>query len=194
MIELLNGRLLEKNPANAVIECGGVGYYVHISLYTYEKLSSNEACRIYIHQVIREDEHLLFGFAEKEERQLFRHLISVNGVGPNTARLILSSYKPRDIQSAIVNENADLLKTIKGIGLKTAQRIVIDLRDKVAKDEPQLQISSLPNNTTHNEALSALIALGFDKGIAFRSLQKVAAAKGGDLPVEVLIKEALKQL
>jgi Holliday junction DNA helicase RuvA len=194
MIELLNGRLIEKSPAHAVIECAGVGYFVHISLHTYEKLGNHEACRIYTHLVIREDEHLLYGFAEREERQLFRHLISVSGVGPNTARLILSSYKPRDIQTAIVSENADLLKTIKGIGLKTAQRIVIDLRDKIAKDEPHLQISSLANNTTQNEALSALIALGFDRNIALKVLQKVLDKQGADAPVETVIKEALKQL
>lgn len=194
MIESLHGRLIEKSPAYAVIECGGVGYFIHISLHTFERLGNNEACKLFTHQVVREDEHLLYGFLDKEERQLFRHLISVNGVGPGTARLILSSYKPRDIQAAIVNENADLLKTIKGIGLKTAQRIVIDLRDKVAKDEPQLQISSLTGNTTQNEALSALIALGFDRNTALKALRKVMEQKGADASVEAVIKEALKQL
>ena len=143
MIEYLNGRLIEKNPAYAVIECNGVGYYINISLQTFEKMGSSESCKLFIHMVVREDAHSLFGFVDPQERQLFRNLISVSGIGPNTARIILSSYKSEDIFAAIANENVDLLKSIKGIGVKTAQRIVIDLKDKVAKDLPQLEISSL---------------------------------------------------
>ena len=194
MIEFLNGRLIEKNPAYSVIECNGVGYYVNISLQTFEKMGSSESCKLFIHMVVREDAHTLFGFAEPQERQLFRNLISVSGIGPNTARIILSSYKSEDIFTAIATENVDLLKSIKGIGAKTAQRIVIDLKDKVAKDLPQLEISSLQDNTTKDEALSALAVLGFDRNRSTKVLQKIYGGSSSELSVEQVIKEALRLL
>lgn len=194
MIEFLNGRLIEKNPAYSVIECNGVGYYVNISLQTFEKMGTSESCKLFIHMVVREDAHSLFGFAERQERQLFRNLISVSGIGPNTARIILSSYKSEDIFVAIANDNIDLLKSIKGIGAKTAQRIVIDLKDKVAKDLPQLEISSLQDNTTKDEALSALAVLGFDRNRSMKVLQKIYSGNSSELSVEQVLKEALRQL
>ena len=194
MIEYLNGRLIEKNPAYAVIECNGVGYYINISLQTFEKMGSSESCKLFIHMVVREDAHSLFGFVDPQERQLFRNLISVSGIGPNIARIILSSYKSEDIFAAIANENVDLLKSIKGIGVKTAQRIVIDLKDKVAKDLPQLEISSLQDNTTKEEALSALAVLGFDRNRSTKVLQKIYGGSSSELSVEQVIKEALRLL
>ncbi len=194
MIEFLNGRLIEKNPAYAVVECNGVGYYVNISLQTFEGMGNSESCKLFTHMVVREDAHSLYGFAGPQERQLFRHLISVSGIGPNTARIILSSYKSEDVIAAIANENVDLLKSIKGIGAKTAQRIVIDLKDKVAKDIPQLEISSLEDNTTKEEALSALAVLGFDRNRSAKVLQKIYRGQSSELTVEQVIKEALKQL
>jgi Holliday junction DNA helicase RuvA len=194
MIEYLKGKLVEKNPTFAVIECQGVGYYIHVSVNTYEGMGSEELTKLYIHEVIREDTHELFGFADANERTLFRHLISVSGVGANTARVILSSYKPADIHTAILNENVDLLKSIKGIGAKTAQRVVIDLKDKIRKEEPQLEISSLSDNTLKHEALSALMALGFDRARSVKVLQKVGASISADAGVEQMIKEALKLL
>ena len=194
MIEYLNGRLIEKNPAYAVIECNGVGYYINISLQTFEKMGSSESCKLFIHMVVREDAHSLFGFVDPQERQLFRNLISVSGIGPNTARIILSSYKSEDIFAAIANENVELLKSIKGIGVKTAQRIVIDLKDKVAKDLPQLEISSLQDNTTKEEALSALAVLGFDRNRSTKVLQKIYEGSSSELSVEQVIKEALRLL
>ncbi len=194
MIEFLNGRLIEKTPAYAVIDCNGVGYYVNISLQTFEKMGNSEACKLFIHMVVREDAHSLYGFSETQERQLFRNLISVSGIGPNTARIILSSYKSEDVFAAIANENIELLKSIKGIGAKTAQRIVIDLKDKVAKELPQLEISSFQDNTTKEEALSALAVLGFDRKRSTKVLQKIFRDQSEDYSVEQVIKEALKQL
>lgn len=193
MIDYVKGRLVEKNPAYAVIEANGLGYYINISVNTYEQIGVSEACKLYTEFIVREDAQTLFGFADLHERQLFRNLISVNGVGPNTARVILSSYKPIDIQSAILNENVDILKSIKGIGAKTAQRVIIDLKDKISKEEPQLEISSIQDNTMRDEALSALTALGFDRNKSTKVLQKVLSAAEG-LSVEQVIKEALKQL
>jgi len=194
MIEYLRGRLIEKNPAFAVLECNGIGYYVNISVNTYESMGSEELTKLYIHEVIREDSRSVFGFAEASERILFRHLISVSGVGANTARVILSSYKPSDIHAAIINENSDLLKSIKGIGAKTALRVIIDLKDKIQKEEPQLEISSLSDNTLKSEALSALLALGFDRNRSTKVLQKVYTNTEEGVGVEHVIKEALKLL
>lgn len=194
MIEYLKGRLIEKNPAFAVLECNGIGYYVSISVNTYESMGSEELTKLFIHEVIREDSRSLFGFSEASERVLFRHLISVSGVGANTARVILSSYKPGDIHNAIINENSDLLKSIKGIGAKTALRVIIDLKDKIQKEEPQLEISSLSDNTLKSEALSALLALGFDRKRSTTVLQKVYANSEESVGVEHIIKEALRLL
>jgi len=194
MIAFIEGSLEEKNPAYVVINCNGVGYMLHISLHTYSQLPDHGQVKIYAHQVIREDAHLLFGFAKTDERELFRLLISVSGVGPNTARMVLSSLSPAEVKSAIVNNNVAMLQSIKGIGAKSAQRIVVDLRDRLEKEgvfkDENLIFS---NNTMHEEALSALVMLGFAKNAAQKALAAILKKKQG-LPVttEELVKEALK--
>ncbi|GAA0874410.1 Holliday junction branch migration protein RuvA [Wandonia haliotis] len=192
MITHLRGRLIEKNPTHLVIECAGVGYAVKISLNTYATLSSDENIFIYTHQIFREDAQILFGFHSIEEREMFNHLISVSGIGPNTAILMLSALSPEEIAHAIQTEDVKTIKSIKGIGAKTAERVIIDLRDKVVKMEFTSNNIFTQNNTKRFEALTALIALGFDKKIAEKALDKVAASE--EDTVEVLIREALKIL
>lgn len=192
MITHLRGRLIEKNPTHLVIECAGVGYAVKISLNTYATLSSDENIFIYTHQIFREDAQILFGFHSTEEREMFNHLISVSGIGPNTAILMLSALSPEEIAHAIQTEDVKTIKSIKGIGAKTAERVIIDLRDKVVKMEFTSNNILTQNNTKRFEALTALIALGFDKKIAEKALDKVAASE--EDTVEVLIREALKIL
>jgi holliday junction DNA helicase RuvA len=191
MITHLRGRLIEKNPTHIVVECAGVGYEVKISLHTFSSLGSDENVFIHTQQIIREDAHLLYGFHAAEERQMFNHLISVSGIGPNTGMLMLSALTPEEIAQAIQTEDVHTIKSIKGIGAKTAERVIIDLRDKVAKMEFSVNNIFATNNTTRFEALTALVALGFDKKSAERALDKVAT---GDEPVELLIREALKIL
>lgn len=194
MIEYLNGKLIEKNPAYAVIECNGIGYMVNISLNTFSKIGNSEACKLHTQFIVREDAQLLYGFAENEERELFRLLISVSGVGANTAMLILSSLSPKDVQSAILNEDVNSLKSVKGIGAKSAQRIIVDLKDKIGKgiEVSGNSFSSL-GNTKRQEALSALSALGFNRNVAGKALDSIEK-QGADLSVEELVKGALKQL
>lgn len=193
MYEYIKGLVAELNPAYAVIEAGGIGYFVNISLTSYSSMKQGEQMQVYLHQVVREDAHLFFGFVTKIERELFRHLISVNGVGPNTARLILSSLTPQELTNAILSENLVKLKAVKGIGAKTAQRIVIDLKDKLKKIDIQPEIFSAPNNTIRTEALSALTILGFNKAAIEKALDKILKQQP-DASVEALIKEALKIL
>jgi holliday junction DNA helicase RuvA len=191
MITHLRGKLVEKNPTHAIVECAGVGYEVKISLHTYSNLGNEELLFIYTQQIIREDAHLLFGFHSQEERQMFNHLISVSGIGPNTALLMLSALTPAEIAQAIQTEDVRTIKGVKGIGVKTAERLIIDLRDKVVKMEFSSNNIFAPNNTTRFEALTALVALGFDKKSAEKALDKVSS---GNEPVETLIREALKIL
>lgn len=194
MYEYIKGPIAELTPAYAVVDCGGVGYSVNISLQTYSALEGKKETLIYLHQVIREDAHLFFGFASKEERELFRLLISVSGVGANTARVILSSMSAAEIQKAIIQDDINALKQIKGIGLKTAQRIVVDLKDKVAgKELGSGQLFTSINNTTRHEALSALVMLGFNKSAVEKVLDQLLKADNTQ-SVEGLIKLALKQL
>ncbi len=193
MYEFIRGTIIERNPASVVIEAAGVGYSVHISLNTYTKLNQKTDALIYLHQVVREDAHLLFGFADKTERELFRNLISVNGVGANTAIMMLSSLSPDEIATAVTTENVAVLKAVKGIGIKTAQRIIIDLKDKLAKFRENDTIFALPDNTILNESLSALVMLGFVK----RDVEKVVTKILQEQPqttVESVIKQALKRL
>ncbi len=193
MYEFIRGIVAELNPARIIIEAGGVGYSVIISLNTFSKLNGKKETTLLVHQIVREDAHLLFGFADKSERDLFRHLISVNGVGANTAIMMLSSLTPEEIISAIALENVNVLKKIKGIGIKTAQRIIIDLKDKVAKTAETGQIFITADNTILNEALSALVMLGFSK----KDVEKtVDAILTGDpsATVESVVKQALKRL
>ncbi|HAS35922.1 MAG TPA: Holliday junction branch migration protein RuvA [Flavobacteriales bacterium] len=193
MYEYFKGRLIEKNPAYLVVECGGVGYYLNISLNTYEKLGKEESVRVYVYQHVIEDNLSLYGFAEKGEREVFLKLISVSGVGTSTAQVMLSSLGPLQLQEAILDGDVSQLKSIKGIGAKTAERIIIDLRDKMAKDLPELEKSLFKGNTGIEEALSALVALGFDRAKSKKVLQGIQN-KEGDQAVESLIKQALKNL
>jgi Holliday junction DNA helicase RuvA len=195
LIAYLKGILAEKTPTYIVIECSGVGYFVHISLNTYSKLGADINCKVFTHLAIKEDSHTLYGFIDEQERALFRHLISVSGVGTGTARMMLSSSSPEELRQAILNGDVARLQSIKGIGGKTAQRIVIDLRDKMIKvsDENSPLISLASNNTIREEALSALITLGFAKNIIEKALDKIIKTNE-DITVEKLIKSALKNL
>jgi len=193
MYEYIEGPLIEKNPAHCVIDIAGVGYSIQISLTTYSQLESHARARLYIHQVIREDAHLLFGFFTRHEREIFRLLLSVSGIGANTARMILSSLSPDDLQQAIISNNAALLQSIKGIGTKTAQRVIIDLRDKISKDKGSGEIFPARDNRLKDEALSALVILGFNKGEADKVISKILLAEK-NLPLEDLIKKALKHM
>ncbi|MFM6946144.1 MAG: Holliday junction branch migration protein RuvA [Flavobacteriales bacterium] len=191
MISRLNGRLIEKNPTDLLIECAGVGYEVKISLNTFSVLPDQEAIVIYTKQIIREDAHTLYGFASKEEREMFTHLISVSGIGPNTAIIMLSSMTPDEIAQAIVSEDVARIQKVKGIGTKTAQRVIIDLKGKVAKMELGTENIFSSNNRNRFDALNALVSLGFDKKSAEKVLDKTDT---GTQTVEELIKEALRQL
>lgn len=191
MIAQLTGRLIEKNPTAVIIDCGGVGYEVKISLNTYSALGSDEVVKLYTKLIVREDAQLLYGFADKTEREMFNHLIGVSGIGPNTAMIMLSSLLPAEISSAIQTEDVKTIQSIKGIGAKTAQRVIVDLKDKMLKMDFSSENLLVANNTNRFDALTALTSLGFDKKSAEKALDKVAT---GDESVEWLIKEALKIL
>ena len=194
MIAFLEGTIEERNPACLVINCQGVGYLVHISLNTFNALPPEGVVRIQTLQVVREDAHILYGFADHPERELFKQLISVSGVGPNTARMILSAMSPQDVKSAIVNGNSSALESIKGIGAKSARRIVVDLKDKLEK-EGVLAVGNLTStdNTIQEEALSALVMLGFTKGTARKAIATILKKHQGNVQnAEHLVKEALK--
>jgi holliday junction DNA helicase RuvA len=193
MIEYLDGQLAEINPAHVVIDINGVGYFIHISLNTFSFLNGKKTTRLFIHEVIREDNHLLYGFSEREERELFRLLISVSGVGANTGILFLSSLTVKEIQTAIVAGDIDRLKSIKGIGLKTAQRIVVELKDKLGKEPLSNDIFMTLNNSVREEALSALVTLGFVKKNAEKVIDKILRGNPG-IKVEQIIKDSLKQM
>jgi len=193
MYEFISGKLVELSPAYAIIEAGGIGYQVNISLNTFALLEGKSEATLYLHLVVREDAHLLYGFVAKEERELFRHLISVSGVGANTARVILSSLSPAEITQAIAQGDVNLLKQIKGIGLKTAQRIVVDLKDKIAKGSAEQEIFAQSNNTIREEALSALVMLGFTKAVAEKTISQILK-NSPNQTVEGIIKDALKGL
>lgn len=193
MFEFINGKLCELNPAYAVVEAGGIGYVINISLNTFAALEGKTDVTLYLHQVVREDAHLLYGFITKSERELFRHLISVSGVGANTARVILSSLSAEEISQAIMQGDVNTLKRIKGIGLKTAQRIVVDLKDRLGKSTLEQDIFAPQNNTIKQEALSALVMLGFAKSVAEKTIDQLFKQNPGHT-VESLIKDALKGL
>lgn len=194
MYEFIKGKLVEKNPGYAVVEAGGIGYLLNISIHTYSLLKEDEACILYTHLVVREDDMLLYGFAEPGERELFRQLITVSGVGVNTARMILSSLSPEEVYEAIAAGDSALLQRVKGIGGKTAQRIIIDLKDKVSRELIPHEKSGFLHNTKKEEALSGLIILGFPKMVAEKALSRVIDTEGTSLTVEQLIKQALKIL
>lgn len=196
MIEYIKGKIVEKNPAYVVIETsGGLAYFIHISLATFSSIQQMEEVKILTHYVIREDAQLLFGFYEEEERNMFRLLISVNGIGVNTARLMLSSLSVNELINGIATENIKLIQSIKGIGAKTAQRVVIELKDKIGKTTiPNTENFAFNYNNNKAEALSALVSLGFVKNSADAVLEKIIKSEGINLSVEDLIKKALKLL
>lgn len=197
MYEYISGRLDEVNPTYAIVEAGGVGYFIHISLNTYSAIESAQEARLYVHFVVREDQQTLFGFATKIERELFRRLISVSGVGGNTARMILSTYTARELQNIIATENAVLLKNVKGLGLKTAQKIIVDLSGKMvdlpSHDASANALLASQHSEAYEEALTALIMLGFAKNASEKVLQKIFK-NDASLCVEDAIRSALKQL
>jgi len=196
MINHIKGRIEEVNPAYVVIEtAGGVGYYINISLATFSEIKDSQEIKLLTHFIVKEDAQVLYGFATEEERELFKLLITVNGIGPNTSRLILSSMSVGEVLNAIATEDVKAIQSVKGIGAKTAQRVVIELKDKAKKAS---WASATKINVTYNnnkfEALSALVALGFQKSGAETVLDKIIKAEGIQLSVEELIKKALKLL
>ncbi len=192
MYAFIEGKISEITPASVVIDCQGIGYDISISVNTYSQIKDLVNCRLLTHLAVREDAMVLFGFAKEQERILFRNLISVSGVGAGTARLILSSLTPEEVTAAIASGNVPLLQRVKGIGGKTAQRIIIDLKDKIGKDQGLKEILGSPHNTKKEEALSALTMLGFNKTLAEKTIEKILKDEGTALTVEQLIKSALK--
>jgi len=193
MITQLQGRLIEKFPTHVVIDCQGVGYEVHISLHTFGQLGDNESIRLYTHLQVREDAHTLFGFFEPMERSIFRLLISISGIGASIARTMLSSMTPHQIQQAIVHEDLAAIKAVKGIGLKTAQRVLIELKDKIQNVAGMEEISSSRSNTTKEETLSALEVLGYPRRQAEKVIDNIIQS-APESSVEALIKQALNKL
>lgn len=193
MITHIRGKLVEKNPTFAVVETNGVGYWLNISLNTYSQLPDNEFVMLYTHLSIKEDAHTLYGFINKTEREIFRLLISVSGVGPSIARTMLSSMTTDEIQQAIASNNVSVIQSVKGIGVKTAQRVLVDLRDKISKTYAIDEVYVSQSNTIKNEALSALEVLGFNKKQVEKVVDKILL-EDKNLSVEVLIKNALKNL
>lgn len=194
MFAYIDGKLTFKCPTYVVVEAGGVGYHINISLNTYSALATTERCKIYTWLHVKEDAHTLYGFADEGERRLFLHLISVSGIGPTTCRMMLSSITPVEIQTAIIKADVTLIQRIKGIGAKSAQRIVLELQDKLKKEGPDSLISMPLHNTTRDEALSALIMLGFSKTVAEKAVDHAIKNAAEDLTVEQMIKVALKNL
>ncbi|MDP2723832.1 MAG: Holliday junction branch migration protein RuvA [Bacteroidales bacterium] len=193
MYDYLKGRLVEKNPTFVVIDVNGIGYIVHITLTTYSVVKDQENIQLYTHLLVREDAHLLFGFADKNERTMFENLLKVSGVGANTARLILSSLSTEEVYTAISREDVKQLQSVKGVGGKTAQRIILDLKDKLPKSGITVEKVSKLHNTIREEALSGMLILGFNKLNAEKVIDKILD-KGLVVDVEGLIKEALKAL
>ena len=194
MYEYIKGTVAEVAPAYAVIDVGGVGYYLHISLETYSAIEHETETRLYVHYVVREDAQLLYGFSTKAERELFRLLISVSGVGGNTARMILSTYSPRDLQGIITSGNAVLLKNVKGLGLKTAQKIIVELSGKLTGlGDADAALPAAGNGEKLDEALSALVMLGFAKAPAEKALRGILRDNPA-VSVEDLVRMALKIL
>ena len=193
MIHHLKGKLVEKNPTHVIIECSGVGYFVNISLNTFSNIKNEESISLFTHLQVREDSHTLFGFAEKSEREIFRLLLSVSGIGSSTARIMLSSLSPAQIRDAIANGDVATIQGIKGIGAKTAQRVILDLRDKILKVYDIDEVSINSNNTNKEEALSALEVLGFVRRQAEKAVDKVIN-QDPSLSAENIIKLALKNL
>lgn len=194
MYAYIDGRLTFKSPTHIIVEAGGIGYQIHISLHTFAALGSQERCKIYTWLHVKEDAHTLYGFADEGERRLFLHLISVSGIGPSTGRMMLSSLNPNEIQQAIVNADVAQMQRIKGIGAKSAQRIILELQDRLKKEGIESLISAPINNSIKDEALSALVMLGFTKQTADKALDSIIKKSTEELSVEQMIKLALKNL
>ena len=193
MIEYIKGEITEVTPTYAVVENNGIGYFVNISLYTYTELQNSRSSMLYIYESIREDAHVLYGFIDKHERELFLLLISVSGVGPNSARMIQPSLSPSELENSIATSNVNSLKSVKGIGAKTAQRIIVDLKDKIKAPSDSLSIQIPANNEIFDEALAALVMLGFSQQASQKVLKKLLSTSQS-LNVEDVIKKALKMM
>lgn len=193
MIAHIQGKLVEKTPTEVVIDCGGVGYHINISLHTYSLLPSSDQIKLFTYLQIKEDAHTLFGFVEKSEREIFKMLLSVSGIGASIARTMLSSLEPKQIIQAIASGDVGTVQSIKGIGIKTAQRVILDLQDKVLKLYDLDEVSMVQNNTNRDEALSALEVLGFVRKASEKVIEKIIK-EDPDASVESIIKKALKSL
>lgn len=193
MITHIQGKLVEKNPTDVVIDCNGVGYLLNISLHTYSQIPNQENLKLYSHLIVKEDSHTLYGFSSLAERELFKMLISVNGVGASTARTMLSSLTPEQVREGIAHGDVGLIQSVKGIGAKTAARVILDLKDKILKVFDIDELSNTKNNTSKDEALSALEVLGFARKQAERVVDKIVVQQP-NASVETIIKEALKNL
>ncbi len=194
MYAYINGKLVFKCPTYVVIDAGGVGYHINISLNTYSGIGDQENCKLFTWMHVKEDAHTLYGFSTEGERRLFLHLISVSGIGAGTGRMILSSITPAEIQNAIIKGDVPLIQRIKGIGPKSAQRIILELQDKLKKDGPDTLTTVPVNYTVKDEALSALVMLGFVKNVAEKAIDQAIKSANDSLTVEQLIKIALKSL
>ena len=190
MITHIKGRLTEKTPTYVVIDCNGIGYKLNISLQTYSNIKE-EDCFLFTHLSVKEDSHTLYGFSDEDERTLFRNLISVSGVGPSTAQVVLSTFTPKETCQYIISADVAALQSVKGIGGKTAQRIIIDLKDKLGKGITTADIPLYQNNDLRSEALSALVALGFSKKVAEQKVDNTLRESSEDISVEALVKSAL---
>jgi Holliday junction DNA helicase RuvA len=192
MIDYIKGEITELTPASVTLENAGIGYFVHISLNTYSALGGKKDAKLFIYEAIREDAHLLFGFIDKRERELFLLLISVSGIGAGTARMILSSMSPNELESVIASGNADMLKTVKGIGLKTAQRVIVDLKDKIKLSGTIEQLPAI-NSQYAEESVAALVMLGFPQTASQKAVAKILKDKP-DSSIEEILKVALRML
>ena len=193
MITHIQGKLVEKNPTYVVIDCMGVGYYINISLHTFSLIPDSESIRLFTYLQVKEDGHTLFGFIEKSEREIFKLLISISGIGPSIARTMLSSLTPKQVIEAIASSDITTIQSAKGIGAKTAQRVIIELKEKVLKIYDLDEVSTFSNNTNKSEALSALEVLGFNRKLAEKAIEKVLK-ENPQASVENIIKQALKNL
>ncbi|MCK7589796.1 Holliday junction branch migration protein RuvA [Subsaxibacter sp. CAU 1640] len=193
MITHIQGKLVEKNPTDVVIDCNGVGYLLNISLHTYSQIPNQENLKLYSHLIVKEDSHTLYGFSSLAERELFKMLISVNGVGASTARTMLSSLTPEQVREGIAHGDVGLIQSVKGIGAKTAARVILDLKDKILKVFDIDELSNTKSNTSKDEALSALEVLGFARKQAERVVDRIVTQQP-EASVETIIKEALKNL
>jgi Holliday junction DNA helicase RuvA len=193
MIAHIQGKLVEKNPTEVVIDCGGVGYHINISLHTYSLLPNSDQIKLFTYLQVKEDAHTLFGFFEKSEREIFKMLLSVSGIGASIARTMLSSLEPKQIIQAIASGDVGTVQSIKGIGIKTSQRVILDLQDKVLKLYDLDEVSMVLNNTNRDEALSALEVLGFVRKTSEKVVEKIIK-EDPDASVETIIKKALKSL